>query len=364
METVIFQQTAADYSVVGDDIRRLIEGLGGMGRFVRKGERILIKPNLLAPTTPEQAVVTHPAVFETVAHLVIDAGGIPLVGDSPPGRSLTKLMEKTGHLAVARKLGVEVCEFRESVKVDIAGPFRNLFVSKEAASADGIINLPKLKTHGQMGMTLAVKNLFGCIVGMKKPEWHFRAGVDADLFASVIVGVYTALRPRLNLVDGVLAMEGNGPGTGGTPRKLGWLVAGTDATAVDWAICTTLGINPEDVPTIRFAQKIDVQQKPAVEGPVGRPRHFRLPGEKHVIFGPRRLHRFFRKRFTARPRSLSKQCVGCKECLKYCPAQAMSLQKPSGPVLIDYDQCIRCYCCLEVCPHGAMEVRGGWLRRR
>jgi len=334
-----------------------------MGRFVKKGERILIKPNLLAPTTPDQAVVTHPAVFESVAELVVEAGGIPLVGDSPPGRSLIKLMEKTGHLAVARKLGVEICEFRESVEVKIAGPFRKLFVSREAAEADGIINLPKLKTHGQMGMTLAVKNLFGCIVGMKKPEWHLRAGVDADLFASVIVGVYTALRPRLNLVDGVLAMEGDGPGTSGTPRKLGWLVAGADATAVDRAICDALGINPEDLPTLRFAEKIGVQKMPSVETPPGRPASFRLPGDKDVIFGPKRLHRFFRKRFTARPRSLAKDCIGCQECLKYCPGKAMSLPKPKGPVKIDYDRCIRCYCCLEVCPHGAMEVRGGWLQR-
>jgi len=361
-EPVVFVRTPPDYREVETAVRRAVEALGGISRFARPGERILIKPNLLAPTRPGQAVVTHPAVFAAVARLVIEAGAKPLVGDSPPGRSLGKLMEKTGHMEAARRLGVELLPFRESVSVPVPGPFRKIEVSREAMEVDGIINLPKLKTHGQMLMTLAVKNTFGCIVGMRKPQWHFRAGVDAELFASVVVGAHLALAPRLNILDGVLAMEGDGPGTGGTPRALGWIVAAADGTAVDWAVAEALGIDPLDLPTIRFAESIGRQARPRIEGEIEHPRRFRLPGEKDLLFGPRLLHRFLRRRLTARPRPIAARCIGCGECVKYCPAGAMEVPRSKGPVAIDDDRCIRCYCCLEVCPHGAMKLRRGWLR--
>ncbi len=357
---VVFVQTQ-DYGAARASVRRAVDRLGGIGQFVRPGERILIKPNLLAPTTPEQAVVTHPEVFRAVAELVVETGATALVGDSPPYRSLHKLMEKTGHLQASRNTGAEILEFRESVEVDIPGPFRKLLVSREAYEADGIINLPKLKTHGQMGLTLAVKNLFGCIVGMRKPEWHFRAGSDADLFATVILGTYTSLRPRLNIVDGILAMEGDGPGLGGTPKPLGWIVAGTDATAVDYAIAEALGLSPEELPLVRCAQRHGLQTYPATEGDFKKPTAFRLPGEKNIVFGPRKFRRMFRRWFTARPRAQKTSCTLCGECMRYCPAGAMSRPRTSGAVTIDYDRCIRCYCCLEVCPQGAMEVRGGWF---
>ena len=328
---------------------------------MRPGERILIKPNLLAPAAPEQAVVTHPAVFAAVVELVVEAGAKALVGDSPPYRSLHTLMEKTGHLQAARDTGAEIIEFRESVEVDIPGPFRKLLVSREAYEADGIINLPKLKTHGQMGLTLAVKNLFGCIVGMRKPEWHFRAGSDADLFATVILGTYTSLRPRLNLVDGIMAMEGDGPGLGGSPVPLGWIVAGADATAVDYAIAEALDVKPEGLPLIRCAQRHGVQVYPEVEGDFTKPVAFQLPGEKNIVFGPGRFRRIFRRWLTARPKAQSRVCTLCGECIRYCPAGAMSRPPAAGPVAVDYDRCIRCYCCLEVCPQGAMEIRGGWF---
>jgi len=359
-DQVVFVQTA-NYHEARASVQRAVDELGGIGRFVQPGERILIKPNLLAPTSPDQAVVTHPEIFRAVAELVIEAGGTALVGDSPPYRSLQKLMEKTGHLQVARETGVEIVEFRESVEVEIPGPFRKLLVSKEAYDADGIINLPKLKTHGQMGLTLAVKNLFGCIIGMRKPEWHFRAGSDPELFATVILGTFTALRPRLNIVDGILAMDGDGPGLGGTPVRLGWVVAGTDATAVDYAIAEAVGVKPESLPLVRCAQHQGVQVYPHVQGQFNRPRSFRLPGEKSIVFGPKKLRRIFRRWFTAQPKALREACTLCGECMRYCPAQAMARPPVTGPVQIDYDRCIRCYCCLEVCPQGAMEVRGGWF---
>ncbi len=357
---VIFVQTPG-YEGARDSVRLAVERLGGIRQFVRPGERILIKPNLLAPTLPEQAVVTHPAVFAAVVELVIEAGAKALVGDSPPYRSLHRLMERTGHLQAARETGAEITEFRESVEVDIAGPFRELLISKEAYEADGIINLPKLKTHGQMGLTLAVKNLFGCIVGMRKPEWHFRAGSDADLFATVILGTYTSLRPRLNLVDGILALEGDGPGLGGSPVRLGWIVAGADATAVDYAIAEALGVKPEELPLVRCAQRNGVQIYPEVEGELKKPETFQLPGEKNIVFGPRTFRRIFRRWLTARPKAESSVCTLCGECIRYCPAGAMSQPPTSGPVAVDYDRCIRCYCCLEVCPQGAMKIRGGWF---
>ena len=233
-----------------------------LGDAVGPGTRVLIKPNLLLPAGPETAVITHPSFVREACRYVLDAGGRPLVADSPATGSIDRLMRIGGYQEALKGLAVKMRAFSDSVTVDIGAPFGKVDLAREAVESDVVINLAKLKTHSQMRLTLAVKNLFGCVVGMRKPEWHMRAGVDVDLFARLLVQIHYAIAPAVNLVDGVLAMEGDGPGKGGTPRQLGLIFGGTDAAAVDAAISKAICFPPAELPTHRAAVALGTSRLP------------------------------------------------------------------------------------------------------
>ena len=177
-----------------------VELLGGMGSFVSPGERILLKPNLLAEKPAEAAVTTHPAVVEAVISLVKEAGATPVVGDSPGLGSATKNANRCGIGDVCRATGTEFVEFTEAVMVEnpASHTFKRLEIAREVLDVDGIINLPKLKTHVQMNLTLGVKNLFGCVPGKRKPQWHLTAGIDSLHFAAMILDLYLYLKAQVN----------------------------------------------------------------------------------------------------------------------------------------------------------------------
>jgi ferredoxin len=221
--------------------------------------------------------------------------------------------------------------------------------------ADVLINLPKLKTHAQMLMTLGVKNLFGCIVGLRKPEWHFRTGVNREMFAELLVRIHNTVKPCLTIVDGILAMEGEGPGRSGTPRELGVIVGSDDAIALDIVICRMLGSTPDRSFTNRAARAMGcVPDDIEVLGEMPVIRAFKFPEIVPVVFGPEKLHGFMRRHLVQRPVPLDSLCTLCGECWQYCPAKAMTHDKKR--IHLDYDKCIRCYCCIEVCPHGALRA--------
>jgi ferredoxin len=244
--------------------------------------------------------------------------------------------------------------------------FNRLEIAADAVNAEVLINLPKLKTHSQMLLTLGVKNLFGCIVGFRKPEWHLRAGVDRKRFAQLLVEIYRCLQPPLNILDGILAMEGDGPGLSGTPRELGVLIGSDDALALDTAVCKMLGLNPERLLTLLVAREMDLGGAATeMQGALPEVRDFKLPEITPLVFGPRPLHGVLRRHLVQRPVCEAPRCKICGECVKYCPVKAISRQRKG--VAFDYDQCIRCYCCVEVCPHGALRAEeprlGRWLRK-
>lgn len=218
-------------------IRAAVDLLGGIKEFVRPGERILIKPNLLAGKPAEAAVTTHPSVVGAVIRLVKEAGATPVVGDSPGIGSAVKIAEKCGIADACRTYGAELLELKTLVKVENPGghTFKRLEVAQEALEVDGIINVAKLKTHAQMFLTLGVKNLFGCVPGKRKPQWHLSAGVDNAHFAGMLLDLHNMLSPRLTVMDGIVGMEGNGPGSG-TPRPLGYLFASANAVTMDAVI--------------------------------------------------------------------------------------------------------------------------------
>jgi uncharacterized protein (DUF362 family)/Pyruvate/2-oxoacid:ferredoxin oxidoreductase delta subunit len=348
------------YEHIIETTKEVIDILGGISSFVKRGQKVLIKPNLLAGFPPERAIVTHPLIIRAVSELVIDAGVRPVIGESPAVGSFKKVIKSTGLIEALKGLDVTFKEFTHSTTVEAQNPFKRLELADDVLEADVIINLPKLKTHGQMLLTLGIKNLFGCVVGMKKPQWHYRAGVNEEYFAQLLVTICQILKPSLTILDGILSLEGDGPGTGGSPRYLGVIMASTDPLALDITVSTMLNLKPEAVPTNKAALKMlgsseSYKNELVVNGELPDIRDFKFPDRGHLIFGPLFTHKFMRSHFVTRPSTDKELCKLCGECWKYCPAQVIQLQNKE--LKIDYEKCIRCFCCVEVCPHGAMKTK-------
>lgn len=336
-------------------------------RPITPGIRVLIKPNLLMPSRPKQAILTHPLVVRAVAEYVLERGGQCRIADSPAIGPFEKLLADGGYREALRDLDLEIGPFSASHSVDIGPPFGRIELAAELAAADLIINVAKLKSHVQMRLTLGAKNLFGCVVGLKKTEWHLRAGVDRMLFARLLVQICRTVNPSVTLVDGILAMEGQGPGKSGLPKAIGVMVGGTNPFAVDAAICRMLGTSPNTLPTHQVARSMGlVTDRVETEGDLPRIDDFQFPELGPLDFyGPKGFRKFVREHWTQRPVVNSKTCSLCGKCRDHCPAHAISIVNKR--LSFDYDPCIRCYCCVEICPNGAlltMEPPIGKLMRR
>lgn len=350
-------------------VARAVDLLGGMGALVRPGQLVLLKPNLLGAYSPERRVTTDPALVIAVGRLVLAAGGRVVIADSPALEPFGRVAVKSGLAAAAKALGAEIAELSQPISVppQPGALYKGLELARLALEADVIINLPKLKTHGQMLLSLGVKNLFGTVVAQRKSEWHHMAGVDRISFASLLLDIHQALKPALTILDGVWGMEGQGP-SNGLPRHLGLIAAATDALALDVAVCRLLGAPLSRFPLYRAAQARGLLT-PGVENPalVGDPlddlrvQDFQLPELQALGFLPRRLDWFTRRYLVSRPVADAKACQRCGQCLSICPAHGMTLTGPAPS--IDYNSCIRCYCCQEVCPHNAIALRRGLLAR-
>jgi uncharacterized protein (DUF362 family)/Pyruvate/2-oxoacid:ferredoxin oxidoreductase delta subunit len=351
MTTVIFHPAEYDYSALKPSVSGVLDRLGPLP--IAPGAKVLIKPNFLAPAKPERALTTHPMVLRAVVEYVLQRGAIPLVADSPGMGTFERVLREGGYSEVFKGMDVEMRPFKESVQVDIGEPFGRIAIAREAVEADAVINLPKLKTHAMMLLTLGVKNLFGCVVGLAKVQWHMRSGVNRHLFARLLVQIYRAVNPAATLMDGVLAMEGQGPGKSGTPRRLGLLVAGVSAPAVDMAVCRLLQVPADELPTHRAAAELGLAPRDVViSGNFQPARDFKLPVLGPLTFGPRRIEPLIRRHLIQRPAVEAGKCRMCGECWRYCPAKAITPYARS--IDFDYDRCIRCYCCVEMCPHGAL----------
>lgn len=346
-------------------IKQAVDLLGGMHTFVKPGERVLIKPNLLKGKAPEAAVTTHPEVVRAVIRLVREAGGEPMVGDSPGMGDLRKVCEKSGVLDVVTEEGAVLVELDEAVQVRSQGRFQRFEIARAAYEADAIINLPKLKTHGMTTLTGAVKNLFGCVPGKRKVQWHFNTGVNHELFATMLNELCALLKPRLTIMDAIIGMEGNGPGSG-EPRPIGVVIAGQDPVAVDVVSSLVLGISLERLPLIRAAaaagygetqpDRIRVFGESIVSVAI---RHFRLPPQEHLEWRlPEWARMALKDALTTKPVINNRLCIQCGICQGHCPQGA--IEDRGGKLEIRYRDCIRCFCCQEFCPQGAITVGRGW----
>jgi uncharacterized protein (DUF362 family) len=291
-------------------------------------------------------------VIRAATEYVLEKGGRVKIGDSQAIGSFERILKENGVRKVLAGLDAEITEFTKSRKVDIGEPFGKIDLAEDALDADLVINLPKFKTHGMMMLTLGVKNLFGCVVGFRKPEWHMRAGVNHEMFARLLVQIYRSVNPAVTLLDGILAMEGEGPGKSGKPRHLGVLMGSTDAVAVDRTACALVGVDPEVLPTNRAARELGMAGgEIEIDGVLPEVLHYTVPGMRPAS----RLTSLLRNRLIRKPVADDKECKLCGECWKYCPAKAIT--EEGNGLRFDYEKCIRCFCCLEVCPHGALRIR-------
>jgi uncharacterized protein (DUF362 family)/Pyruvate/2-oxoacid:ferredoxin oxidoreductase delta subunit len=349
--------------------------LGGIGRFAGRGERVLVKPNLLASRSPGEAVTTHPAVVQAVVELVQGAGGEPVIGDSPGGRnagqSYARLLRRTGMMGVVEATGCAWVSFDDAV-AEVQAPeaksFRRFTVAKAVLDADRIIVLPKLKTHQLTYYTGAVKVLYGYIPGLLKAEYHLHTGTDAETFSDLLLDLHSALPPTLAVMDAVVGMEGQGP-SNGNPRDLGLILASGSCTALDLVACSVIGFDPARIPTVRKAGERgagpkDIGEVEILGERIGdvRVADFQEPGTMRIARLPPFLLHAARSILGTRPRIRSALCISCGRCAESCPPEAIRWAKGEVPS-IRYRHCIRCYCCQELCPQGAVEVAYPWIRR-
>lgn len=228
---------------------------GGIDAFIARGDKVLIKPNMIAPRSAGCAVQTDPAVIIELAKILLDFGAKPFVADSSAWANAAACAEALGIVEPLKRLGVRIKQLSRPVKCTLEHSGTKIGISSVALEADKIINLPKLKTHQQLVATIAVKNMFGCVSGKAKAIWHYRKGATSENFCTMLIDIYKLLGPVLTIIDAVVAMEGPGP-IRGNPKKLGWLVASVDPMAAEVICCDLIGFNPEQLPLIRAAEKI------------------------------------------------------------------------------------------------------------
>ncbi len=324
--------------------------------FPIKNARVLIKPNLLTSRTPEQAVTTHPIIIKAIAELLKDYSCYISVGDSPGFGSTNKVLISSGIMEIIKQLGLNIANFNNNIikKINGISPYREFLFGDDPDQYDFVINVPKLKTHGMMGMTLGVKNTFGFIHSLEKAKWHLRAGQNRSLFASMLIDIHTIAHPHLTVLDGIVGMDGDGPSSG-RPRKLGVLGVSKNAFALDDYI-EKLTHLPFPTPINQLAFKHGMVPDYKVAGnnipSIG---EFLLPRSMDTDWSiPRFAKKLLKNVFTKKPKVRGNICKGCGICSKVCPAEALTVS--DNKPCFDYSKCIRCYCCQEMCPEGAIKT--------
>jgi uncharacterized protein (DUF362 family)/Pyruvate/2-oxoacid:ferredoxin oxidoreductase delta subunit len=355
-------------AAVARALREVLEPLGGIRAFVAEGARVVLKPNFLWASGPALAICTHPEIIRQTARLAREAGAAEVVVTDSPGMGTAR--------RCAKRLGLEdgddftIADADDGVDTSVPGsPFQKLAISRRMREADVLINLPKAKTHGQMVLTGAVKNTFGGVVGFEKAQWHYRTGRDPRAFARLLVHIHALLAPKLHLLDAVIGMEGNGPGSG-TPRRLGCLAAAANGHALDATLCRIVDVDPANVRTLAAAAELGLCPRPEdveVVGPAPEslrpspPWELARPVALRRLAGPAWLAPIVDSLLSLKPEIDRIACTSCALCVEACAAGAMS--RSGERVVVDRDRCISCFCCQEMCPSRAIAVRAGPLAR-
>ncbi len=362
MKPLISIVRCSDYDpgLVNEAVEKSISLIGGVGNFVKPGSRVLVKPNLLMAKEPESAIVTHPHVLRAVIRILKNINCRIMVGDGPSvwGNQIENVDDVyriSGVLKVCREEDVELVKFEKR-------RMRKKFpLTAYLDEVDCLVNVPKFKSHEFTLMSGAVKNLFGLVPGTYKTELH-KNYFDPRSFSNILVDILYEAKPCFTVVDGITALEGDGPATSGKIKKLGLLIAGSDCVAIDAVISKIMGIEPFEVFSTRIAADRGLGQADincikitgeSLAGVIDKT--FLLPSNSLIrkkIPGPvkkliKRLVRYY-------PVPLSDKCIRCLACVKICPSKCISMSK--NGIVFDYKKCIACFCCQEACPEAAIKV--------
>ena len=357
-----------DEEAVARAIEEGINLLGGIEAFVKPGERILLKPNVLVGAKPDKGVNTHPSVFKSVGRKFQGAGAQVCCGDSPAVGKPVRNMKKCQLKQAAEELGIEIVDFEEGKEViHTEAVFNKHFViANGVLESDGVVSLSKLKTHGLVRVTGAIKNQFGCIPGLLKSEFHLRLPDPYD-FSMMLVDLTSYIKPRLYIMDAIVAMEDNGP-MNGNPIKLGVLLFSTDPVALDAIACKIIDMNPAHVPTLAAGERAGLgtfvyENIEIVGEPVETFTNKEFKAERSRpdrTQGPF-LRRRLKNRVAQRPVMDKSKCSRCGTCVDICPVDPKAINWSNGdkskPPKYHYGKCLRCFCCQEICPEGAITAK-------
>ena len=363
-EVSLAKCTSYNDKEVESALRKAISAVTDLS-YITEGTRVVIKPNLVSFLSPDRAATTHPVVLNALIRILNEKGAKITVGDSPGGLFNSVYVNRVYKATGMNNIEGAVLNrnFSQSVHhSDSALRAREFAYTSYLDDADVIINLCKLKTHGMMGMSNAVKNMFGIIPGTVKPEFHFKFP-DHNDFADMLIDLNESFRPALCICDAVTGMEGNGP-TSGTPRDIGLIAASENPYKLDLVCAKIIELEKDNVPTLKRAFERGLAPSDAgqvvTEGDINDfiIGDFELIPRKSITFndaGGSIMAGIIRKCMCSRPALLKHKCIGCGECFRICPAKAIEM-KNNLPV-IDRSKCIYCFCCQEFCPDGAMHVK-------
>jgi uncharacterized protein (DUF362 family)/Pyruvate/2-oxoacid:ferredoxin oxidoreductase delta subunit len=357
---------------VASALARGLDLLGGLSSIIRPQSRVFVKINHLSPASPpERGIVTHPVLAGEVLKLLKNMNCDVTVGDDIQS-SAADGFAVSGYDKICRLVGVRLVNLKEAGfrKVALEGSrLKSVYISPLCLDADFVINLAKLKTHSLTVFTGAVKNMFGVIPHGLRIKGHRQFG-QSDQFSEMLVDIFSRVRPHLTIMDGVVAMEGEGPAAGRC-RTTGVVIVGRDGVAVDAVSSAIIGFNPLNIFTTSDADKRGLGQ--------GRLSQIEILGEpldsvrvedfEHsaVALGllrrklPSRLFSSIYDHLALTPEVIAGRCTGCLECVGICPAGAAKTRE--GKAWLDQTVCIHCMCCHEVCRFQAIRVRERFLGR-
>ncbi len=376
-------------------VERGINLLGGIDQFVKKNDKILLKPNLLIGDLPEKCTTTHPAIFRAVAEIFqtamhanhdlttnnMQARIVPSnedlrlrYGDSPAFGSPLAAAQKCEIAGIAEKLKIPLADFIHGQEIVFTKGKQNkkFVIAQGVLEADGIISLPKLKTHGFEKLTGCVKNQFGCIPGLLKAEFHIKLPDPVD-FARMLVDLNNFVCPRLYIMDGIWAMEGNGP-RGGTPKAMNLILMSTDPIALDATVCRIISLNPELVPTIYlgYEAKTGTYKENEIlllgdDISTFKAPSFKVDRSTIIRYHPNKILSFFSRHLVSKPVIETDKCIKCGVCVMICPAKPKALNWQGDDKRLfpqyAYALCIRCCCCQEMCPEKAIFLKKPLFRK-
>jgi uncharacterized protein (DUF362 family) len=327
---------------------------------LKHAARILLKPNLLSATPPDRAVTTHPDFVRAVVKSVRKYTDAELlIGDSPGANfgRYDHVLEVTGMAGVIAECGLAKVRMEACVPASKNG---RVYASV-ADEVDLIVNMAKLKTHSLTGLTLAVKNMFGLVPGTGKVGYHRNYPVDTEL-AFNIYEFFTIFQDKmLNVLDGILAHEGDGPSRG-KPVLLGIVAASDDAVALDAAVTRLLGL-PEDfcLTTLGAKEKGCDTSLIEVENACSRKKYsIKTPVTKRIPALPPVIKKWVSEKVFVKPFILEEKCIKCNLCVKSCPVDAI---RTGGVYRVEPNKCVECFCCHEVCESDAVGMRRSFLHK-